>query len=153
MLTCLADDEAERVAGWVAVDPPGHRLTIRAWPGRDVLGDQRGASGQHPGMSGGQVFDQDVEMNPRRVPDQGRGGGLAGEPLTVRRRLERDPSGVPLNRGAAEQGWCGIRRYGLNGAGQKQMRCEYSISAVGALQSPRADVSDQGSRRAARGQL
>jgi hypothetical protein len=39
-------------------------------------------------MSFGQFLDQDVEVNPRHVLDQ-RGGGLEGEPLTVRRRLKR----------------------------------------------------------------
>jgi hypothetical protein len=28
----LADDEAERMPGRVAVDPPGHRLAAGGWP-------------------------------------------------------------------------------------------------------------------------
>ncbi len=51
-----------------------------------------------------QVRDQDVEVNPGRVRGQRRGRRLEGEPLTVRRRLERHPSRVPLHRRAAEQG-------------------------------------------------
>ena len=54
-------------------------------------------------MGQDQVLDQDVEMNPGHVLDSGRGGGLEGEPLTVRGRLERDPARIPLDRGAAEQ--------------------------------------------------
>jgi len=37
----LADDQAERVADRVAVDPPGYRLAIRARAGRDVLASLR----------------------------------------------------------------------------------------------------------------
>jgi len=44
----LPDDQAERVARRVAVDPPGHGLAVRAWPGRDVFAGRCGARGYHP---------------------------------------------------------------------------------------------------------
>jgi hypothetical protein len=99
----LTDDEAERMPGRVAVDPPGHRLAAGARPGRDVLAGQRGAGLGHPVVGGRQVRDQDVEVDPGRVRGQRRGRLLEGEPLTVRRRLERDPSRVPFHRRAVEQ--------------------------------------------------
>jgi hypothetical protein len=99
----LANDQAEGVSSRIAVDPPGHRLAIGARPGREVLADGRGARRDHPGMCDCQVGDQDVEVDPGRVPGQGGGSALKGEPLAVRRRLERHPGGIPLRRGAAEQ--------------------------------------------------
>jgi hypothetical protein len=99
----LTDDEAERMPGRVAVHPPGHRLAAGARPGRDVLAGRRGAGLDHPVVGGCQVRDQDVEVDPGRVRGQRRGRLLEGEPLTVRRRLERDPSRVPFHRRAAEQ--------------------------------------------------
>ena len=59
----LANDQAEEMAGRVAVDPPGHRLAVVARPGRDVLAGRRGAGLDHPVVGGRQVRDQDVEVD------------------------------------------------------------------------------------------
>jgi 8-oxo-dGTP diphosphatase len=99
----LADDQAERVAGRVAVDAPRDRLAGRSRAGRYVLGDLHRAGGYHPVVGRGQVLDQDVEVDPGGVLPQRGSAGLEGKPLTVRGRLKRDPSRVPLHRRAAEQ--------------------------------------------------
>ena len=70
-----------------------------------MLFDHHGTRGQHPVVGRGQVVDQDVEVNPARVLHAGRAGGLEGEPLAVRGRLERDQpgyhcTGVPPSRPA-----------------------------------------------------
>jgi 8-oxo-dGTP pyrophosphatase MutT (NUDIX family) len=99
----LADHQAERVPGRVAVDPPRYGLAGRAGAGRDVLLDQHGSRGQNPVLGRVQAIDQDVEVNPGGVLHEGRAGGLEGKPLAVRGRLERDPPRVPLHRRAAQE--------------------------------------------------
>ena len=99
----LADCQAERVPGRVAVDAPRYWLPGRARARRDVLFEHHGAGGQHPVMGRGQVIDQDVEVDPGGVLREGRAAGLEGEPLAVRGRLERDPSRIPLHWRAAEE--------------------------------------------------
>jgi len=99
----LPDHEAERVAGRITVDPPADRFAIRPGPGRHVLGDRHRARGNDPLVGRRQVLDQDVDVNPERVPHPRSAAGLEGEPLAMRGRLERDPSRIPLHRGTAEQ--------------------------------------------------
>jgi len=76
----LPDDQAERVACRVAVDPPGHRLAVRARPGRDVFADGHGARRDRPVVGRGQVADQDVEVHPMVSLILSRGRGSSGVP-------------------------------------------------------------------------
>jgi hypothetical protein len=91
------------VPGRVEVDPPANRLPGWPGPGGGLLISENPARGYHPVVGCGQIVDQDIEMNGRPSRTRGRRAGLERQSLAVRRRLDGDPSRVPLDRGAAKK--------------------------------------------------
>jgi hypothetical protein len=103
-----AGHQTEGVASRTPVNAPRDHFPGGARPPGDVLAGKGRAGLDDPLVRGGEVANQNVEMNQRACPACGRlalasGDALEREPLAIRRRLQRDPAGIPLHRRPAEQ--------------------------------------------------